>query len=202
MDISGLTRICTSCKEEKYYYEFNKGNALNGYKSECKICQRKRHKKYKKRPEVKERNKEWTRERYRKYTQEERTAIYLKRKDYVLSWQKQNPDKYRRVEKRKGGRRKKWTEQAGKLFLSSVAALENYNLQHFKNEFFTCEYCLKEIIDESYHLEHLLPLCRNGTNELSNLGVSCRSCNSRKSKRTVEEFMPELVEYFKNRKII
>lgn len=37
-------------------------------------------------------------------------------------------------------------------------------------------------------VEHMLPVCRGGTNDLSNLVMSCHRCNARKGKMTAEEF--------------
>jgi hypothetical protein len=48
-----------------------------------------------------------------------------------------------------------------------------------------CWYCGREEADS---LEHQLPVTRGGERNFENCVISCRSCNSRKATRTVEEF--------------
>ena len=50
-----------------------------------------------------------------------------------------------------------------------------------------CSYCAAQLI-EPYHLEHKTPLCRSGTNDPSNLCLSCAACNLRKGRKTDAEF--------------
>lgn len=42
-----------------------------------------------------------------------------------------------------------------------------------------CAYCLKSL-RESYHVDHIIPLTKNGTNDRRNLQLTCRSCNQKK----------------------
>jgi len=48
-----------------------------------------------------------------------------------------------------------------------------------------CVYCLSQ--EGPFHLDHVVPRARGGTNEASNLVVACASCNRRKRDRTPEE---------------
>lgn len=48
--------------------------------------------------------------------------------------------------------------------------------------------CQDRLMDQSlqgasFHVEHVIPLCRGGTNELANLVLACPSCNLRKADR-------------------
>lgn len=51
-----------------------------------------------------------------------------------------------------------------------------------------CVYCNKELIDNNYHADHIIPLSKNGTNFFSNIQVCCRSCNLGKHDRDPVEF--------------
>lgn len=53
-----------------------------------------------------------------------------------------------------------------------------------------CAYCLCEESEETgtFNLEHVIPLARNGTHEVSNLVISCRKCNRQKWDKPVSEF--------------
>lgn len=50
-----------------------------------------------------------------------------------------------------------------------------------------CWYCGREN-DGTFIIEHQVPRRRGGTDDASNLVVACRSCNSLKSYRTVDEW--------------
>jgi HNH endonuclease len=47
----------------------------------------------------------------------------------------------------------------------------------------TCEYCCApEILSNmAFEVDHIIPISRNGADELDNLALSCRICNLRKS---------------------
>lgn len=49
-----------------------------------------------------------------------------------------------------------------------------------------CFYCGKR---DKMTVDHAVPLCRGGTDDISNILPCCRSCNSRKRHRTVTEFL-------------
>jgi 5-methylcytosine-specific restriction endonuclease McrA len=56
-----------------------------------------------------------------------------------------------------------------------------------------CWYCGIELHPfGNFCIDHALPKDRGGTNAAENLLPSCRRCNSRKGKRTVEEFRDQL----------
>lgn len=53
-----------------------------------------------------------------------------------------------------------------------------------------CFYCERDLTDYKA-IEHLTPLSRGGENEQYNLVYACQSCNSRKNKKTLEEYAIE-----------
>ena len=54
-----------------------------------------------------------------------------------------------------------------------------------------CAYC-GTILDETTVVkEHRVPLARGGTNDVSNIALSCASCNTRKGVKTDVEFLVE-----------
>lgn len=53
-----------------------------------------------------------------------------------------------------------------------------------------CAYCETEL-GGVFHVDHMVPLSRGGSNWPENLAVTCPSCNSRKQSQTAEEFMME-----------
>ena len=54
-----------------------------------------------------------------------------------------------------------------------------------------CVYCTIEISEDTYVLDHLIPVSNGGTNRKSNLVASCQPCNQRKQDRDAIEFLLE-----------
>ncbi len=50
-----------------------------------------------------------------------------------------------------------------------------------------CAFCKKDI-RKGYEIDHITPLLRNGSNDISNLQLLCQSCNRRKSAKDPFEF--------------
>lgn len=46
---------------------------------------------------------------------------------------------------------------------------------------FTCRYCGRSAPEVVLHVDHVLPVCRGGTDDEANLVAACRDCNSSKS---------------------
>ena len=58
---------------------------------------------------------------------------------------------------------------------TAAEILDIYRLQRGR-----CAYC-RTALKEKYHVDHILPLARGGTNDRSNLQLTCVDCNLRKS---------------------
>ncbi len=43
-----------------------------------------------------------------------------------------------------------------------------------------CQSCGKTTLDTELTIDHIIPLANGGSNDISNLQILCRSCNSRK----------------------
>lgn len=56
----------------------------------------------------------------------------------------------------------------------------------------TCYICTIPIEFGNDALEHRIPLSRGGTNDYSNLSISCRRCNHLKHNHTVEEYFNKI----------
>ena len=55
-----------------------------------------------------------------------------------------------------------------------------------------CAYCPSVLTLKGYHVDHVIPLSRGGSNDGSNLCLSCPSCNLRKHTMTGEEYRAHL----------
>lgn len=56
----------------------------------------------------------------------------------------------------------------------------------YKRQKGKCYYCSKKIA--KYHVEHVVPISRGGTNDISNIVLSCPSCNQKKGNRLPHEW--------------
>ena len=57
-----------------------------------------------------------------------------------------------------------------------------------------CHYCGKKTTKRERHLDHIVPVESGGTNDPSNLVVSCKQCNTRKSTREYGSFIEREIE--------
>lgn len=64
-----------------------------------------------------------------------------------------------------------------------------FRMQIFRRDRGRCFYCRKKLRRGAFELDHIIPLARAGTRELSNLVAVCRVCNRRKSTRLAGEFL-------------
>jgi len=199
-------KVCPECNIDKDIEEFSLRKS--GYRYYCcKECKRINDREYTKRNLEKNRNraKEWYiknkekalkriknyyRSDYGKSIRKKQREIYNKNNPEWWSWKKKH-DKSSRL-----GREK----IAGPLDLSSIIVLEEYNKNLSGSSTFICEYCNSYIID-SYHLDHIVPISKSGTNKLVNLAITCQKCNLHKAGKLLEEIYPSKVEYIKNRNL-
>jgi hypothetical protein len=56
----------------------------------------------------------------------------------------------------------------------------------------SCVYCGCFITERSAHQDHRVPIARGGSDDISNIAVSCKNCNMRKHTLTDVEFLAKL----------
>lgn len=56
----------------------------------------------------------------------------------------------------------------------------------YQRDGYICAYCDDE--EGPFQIDHVIPVTRGGSNEMSNLRVACRSCNSSKGDRLLSEW--------------
>jgi 5-methylcytosine-specific restriction endonuclease McrA len=138
-------------------------------------------------------------EYYKKWSNkpENKEKIRLK----VLLWGRKNTDKQREYRRKQASKwyhshkeqrrvynyaRDKRHRDAGKLSVETLQLVYENNIKQYLT--LTCVYCLKPIKFGDDSLEHIVPLIKGGANNIENLAVACRSCNSSKGSKTLLEF--------------
>lgn len=75
-----------------------------------------------------------------------------------------------------------------RLVVGSCAPVASHSRRNFsavhERDGAACRYCGSE---RNLSIDHVVPRIQGGSNELENLVVACRSCNSRKGGRTPEQ---------------
>lgn len=64
-------------------------------------------------------------------------------------------------------------------------------IARYKEQNGRCFWCGADT-GSSYHIDHLIPLCRGGTNAEENMVVSCQRCNDSKGSLTPKEFRAKI----------
>ena len=205
-----MNKICLACKEFKEHY----GKGL------CKNCYGKKWRKDN--PEYnKYYGKKWYKENpiyYKKWQKNNPEKVKNARKKYYLGntykeWAAENKEKIRKKNKKYYSEnkekakifRKKWQgnnpekvreenfrrRTNGKIEKGVIAKIINENI--LKYGIITCEKCKKQCLSSyDYHVDHIVPISKGGTNDCGNLQVLCAYCNL--SKHT------EIADYRQNNK--
>jgi 5-methylcytosine-specific restriction endonuclease McrA len=96
----------------------------------------------------------------------------------ATQWQKDNPDK---VRARFARRRAREAAADGSFTAGDVMAL-------FEKQSGKCIYCPLDL-GKGYHVDHIVPLVRGGSNWPSNLQLCCPTCNISKGSKDHDEFV-------------
>lgn len=197
---------CTTCNVEKPLDEFHRGEAYkDGRRCICKSCTSELHaKRYvKKTPDYfieRKKKRELEKIELRVKLDEIRAIDKLERAKTRLEQTKVRVEnrKIKRKEQRLSERRVPFSRRAernnakhgtsGKLPHNVVYTL-------LLTQSCGCAYCGKNILTDN-HLDHKVPTSRGGENTLSNVHLTCPTCNIQKGQMTHDEYVNFLLPDF------
>ena len=212
-EIDGVMyRKCIKCQEYKIFDEFYKDkNRTFGVGNKCKICfeeyrekyykQNKEHyrgykKKYyeqnkEKEREYREQNKERINKRIKEYNNNiknkygvsQTTLRYREDENFRLNFKLRSSNRQnlkRALEYYNNGKSDKLPIKSPSRMLLKLYEIQNHN----------CPYCSNNMKDD-IHIDHIIPLSKNGSNEVHNLILCCSNCNLRKSAKELDVWLSE-----------
>lgn len=208
------TKTCLMCERELpatlEFFHKAKNDKL-GLHRHCKQCRNAyRRDEYRDNPSIRQdviqrvrswykENAEYAREQKRQYAKEHSQEAV----ERVRQWRERHPERYHQsltYESRKEHfyARKEYYKaimhnyQASRRNAEGQFSEENI-LALFEKQQGKCAYCGMEL-DETYHVDHVIPLSRGGSNLPDNLALACQFCNCSKGNRLISEWNPILAD--------
>lgn len=215
----GLRGSCKAC--DKLYREDNK-ERMAATQKQWNIDNKERIKQYQQdnAERIAEYNKQWREENKehcaeysKKYAQDNKDQIA----EYKKQWHKDNPQYDKQYRQDNADHRaeynKQW-RQTPKGKAARKASSHNRRAQKLNNggnhtgaellnlfdlQSGKCPYCkvkLNKTGNNKYHSDHVLPLSKGGTNDISNIQLLCPKCNMSKHDKLPEEFAANFNKLF------
>jgi len=185
---------CTKCKETKPFNCFNKQkDGKYGYRPTCKKCFR----------NYIESNKEKISHQQKIYRQINKITISLKEKEYrqlnqesILNNRKRyyeenkeiilaNRGEYKKTQKGKVVNKNSCHKRRTAAINGNVTSKQLLELQENAKVCYWCNTLLK---NKTVHIDHYIPVSKGGEHTISNLVVSCQTCNLSKGAKDPVEF--------------
>lgn len=162
---------------------------------------------YRSRSEVKSRQADYTKE----YWRIRRPTLSKEEKEKMCAatkkWRQNNIERARELERQCSERRKEQRHAYGKEYQRKYperAAVKERNkrarirqnggihtvddvAEIIKMQKHKCAYC-RGSVKEKYHVDHIVPIVKNGKNDRSNLQILCPSCNHKKHSKDPIDF--------------
>lgn len=184
-----LKKLCTKCKEVKSVDEFyTSRNNLDGYRGKCKQCMREEDKEWYK--SNKEHHNQCSALNYQKNAEEviRRTSQHKRENkeqyDEIYARYVVSPKGQETIRRSQEIRKARIKAAVGHHTRKDVIAQgERQNWICYWQGTNCTGYC-----KDNFHKDHKIPVNRGGSNDPSNIVVSCPNCNRQKGNKTPEEY--------------
>jgi len=187
-----LARRCKVCVSEwgRHYYEANaewiKGKSRQWRESNLQKAKDTDRRRYEENPERKKasarRYREAHPEKQKEYARRYREANAEKVREINRRWRVANPGRAAAIRHRRRARK---VEAGGRH------TAEDIRLQ-YEGQNGRCWWCGCKL-DDTYHIDHRIPLARGGSNDASNIVIACPTCNLSKGARLPQEWNGRLL---------
>lgn len=201
-------KTCYICKKalpatpEYFTRDKTRSDGLHPY---CKACRNaKRTERRRENPRLAQK----ARERARRWFYENREQARRKRKaqywgnpqkaiDDVRRWREENPERYRESSARHKYRHYRQNREKYNTYVRNRRArLRNAEGTHtasdiqrmYDEQDGKCHYCGSSLVD-GFHVDHVIPISRGGSNSPENLVLTCPTCNLSKNDRLPDEWI-------------
>ena len=97
-------------------------------------------------------------------------------------------------EKRKLGRKRSEVNRRARL-KNAEGSLKKGDIQNqLQTQRCKCWWCKREV-GSNYHVDHLIPISRGGSNDKSNIVIACPKCNMSRNNKLPNEWVDRWYEY-------
>ncbi len=190
--------------KKAYYAEHQEANKVRSRQWYVEHSRENREKRHEQDRKYRQEHLEEKRERDRKYKEDHQTERILQSKQYYaehreerLSYTKQYYQTERGIIAKRAGAHNRRARR--KKAPGSHTTEQLY--QQFKKQEGKCFYCQKELrhARNSWHADHVIPLSKGGSNDISNIVISCPTCNRKKHDKLPNEWANELPTHLTER---
>lgn len=203
----GRYPTCKPCRKE---YDEARKAAKAAYDREYRAKHADRLREYDRARSV--RRKEWKADYDRKYRGSNKAKIVRRQREWYLK-NKDRVDEYLREQRRKTAARKAeydkryLRENRQKVYAHNRNRQNRLNGnggQHTDRDIldklafygYRCLYCGANLSDGLFHVDHMWPVVRGGSNSWENIAVACRGCNKSKYTKTAGEYIASLASWW------
>lgn len=177
---------CSVCEKSfpltaKYFHHDKKRKC--GFMAQCKVCRCKK-------------KKEWA-DNHREQINISARGYYQGKREYILLYQKEyierpgararvNANNVKNPRRREQSNAKNRLRRALKRGSGGKHTPQDVQKQYV-NQKGKCYYCKKKV-GKVYHVDHVIPLIRGGSNGPENIVIACPTCNLRKNDKMPHEW--------------
>ena len=205
-------KICTKCNRLLVANSMNfakQKNGKYGFKSICKECKKKYNSEHKE--HIAEHNKQWREansEYIKEYNKQWREANSEYIKEHNKQWNEANSEYIKEYNKQWNEANRKRRNELARKANHKRRALKaqnggEYTLEQWNEclEFFdyTCAYSGAELNKDNTNIEHIIPISKGGTNNITNIVPALDSVNKSKNARDMLEWYKQQPYYSEQR---
>src|SRR5258708_3846856 len=175
---------CTKCSNEfPTTIEFfcRDHRVPSGLRSQCKSCERR----------YREQNSDRIKQQKKNYHAEHQNA----NRNYDLVYRRNNPAKIntckrdwiaRNPERNRHNKRAAWARRRVRIFNAEGTHTSHDIKRQYNAQKGRCYWCGKKT--KAYHVDHVIPLSRGGSNGPENIVIACPTCNTKRQNKLPHEW--------------